>query len=416
MRAHLERNESAIMRAMSPPGPGVRHRAPRLRVAPAAFLLAVVACCAGAEGPDAPGLAERWRTLRAEVIDPADGQFDVGPVLEGAHGFLPIPVIVTEPAVGYGGGLVALFVRPRHAAGSEGFARPNLSAVGGIATENGTRVLLAGDSSLWLDGRLKTTIGGVSGDINLDVYGLGTTTSEQDEAVRYTLAVDGAMAQVDWQVAPKSPWWIGVRFVHARIDPRLRDDPPFPGLEDRLRSTLAGPGVQLIYDTRDNVFTPTEGLFSETSAMVFDEAFGGSRDFRRYGQLLMGWWAAAPTVTVGVRGNYQQADGDVPFYARPFVYMRGIPAMRYPGDKVGTLEAELRWQFHGRWSIVAFGGGGRARIDDGLASGTQDAGAGGLGFRYEIAHKFGMHVGIDVARGPEDTAVYLQVGSAWARP
>jgi len=27
-----------------------------------------------------------------------------------------------------------------------------------------------------------------------------------------------------------------------------------------------------------------------------------------------------------------------------------------------------------------------------------------------------MHVGIDVARGPEDTAVYLQVGSAWSRP
>ena len=80
------------------------------------------------------------------------------------------------------------------------------------------------------------------------------------------------------------------------------------------------------------------------------------------------------------------------------------------------MEAELRWQFHGRWSVVAFGGGGRARIDDGLASGTQDAGAGGLGFRYEIARKFGMHVGIDVARGPEDTAVYLQVGSAWARP
>jgi hypothetical protein len=36
--------------------------------------------------------------------------------------------------------------------------------------------------------------------------------------------------------------------------------------------------------------------------------------------------------------------------------------------------------------------------------------------RYEIARKFGLHVGIDVARGPEDTAFYLQVGSAWFRP
>lgn len=409
-------DDGAIMRAMNEPGPQARDRKPRFRFAPAAFLWAIVACGAGAQATDAPSLAERWQAMRAKVVDPGDGQFDLGPVLEEARGFLPVPIIVTEPAVGYGGGLAALFVRPRHAAGQEGFARPNISAVGGLYTENGTRVLLAGDSSLWFDGRLKTTVGVVDGDVNLDFYGLGTTTNEQDEAVRYTLVMQAAIAQVDWQLAPESPWWLGVRLVYARIDPKLRDDPLFPGLEDRVRSTLTGPGVQLIYDTRDNVFTPTRGAYSETSAIVFDEAFGGDVDFRRYEQLLMGWWTLAPSVTLGLRGDYQQVEGDVPFYARPYILMRGIPAMRYQGNRVGTVEAELRWQFHGRWSVVAFGGGGRARLDDGLASGTQDAGAGGLGFRYEIARKFGMHVGIDVARGPEDTAVYIQVGSAWSRP
>jgi hypothetical protein len=39
----------------------------------------------------------------------------------------------------------------------------------------------------------------------------------------------------------------------------------------------------------------------------------------------------------------------------------------------------------------------------------------GGGFRYLMARKLHMHVGIDVARGPEDTAVYLQMGHAWAR-
>jgi hypothetical protein len=39
--------------------------------------------------------------------------------------------------------------------------------------------------------------------------------------------------------------------------------------------------------------------------------------------------------------------------------------------------------------------------------------AGGVGVRYFIARKLGMHIGVDVARGPEDTVVYLQVGSAW---
>ena len=36
----------------------------------------------------------------------------------------------------------------------------------------------------------------------------------------------------------------------------------------------------------------------------------------------------------------------------------------------------------------------------------------GAGFRYKIARQYGMHVGLDIARGPEDTVWYIQVGSA----
>ena len=387
-----------------------------IRPAVVALLVATFAASAAAQAPAAPSVAERWREKTAELFDPADGQFDVGPVLERASGFLPLPIIVTEPAVGFGGGIAAMFLRPRRELGKEGYARPDLSLVGGVFTENGTRMAMAGDSTLWLDGRLKTTVGGIGGYLNLDIYGLGATPGEQDDAVRYTLAMSGAMAQLDWQLAPSSPWWIGMRLVYANIEPRLRDDPRFPGLEDRVRSTLSGPGVQLIYDTRDNLFTPTRGLYSETSAIVFDEAFGGSRNFQRYEQMLLGYWTLSPTVTLGARGDYQQVEGDAPFYARPYIYMRGIPAMRYPGERVGVVEGEVRWQFLGRWSVVAFGGVGSARIDEGPAPRTKTAGAGGLGFRYEIAHKFGMHVGVDVARGPDDTAVYLTVGNAWFRP
>jgi hypothetical protein len=38
------------------------------------------------------------------------------------------------------------------------------------------------------------------------------------------------------------------------------------------------------------------------------------------------------------------------------------------------------------------------------------------GFRYELARKYGIHSGLDVAGGPDNTAVYVQVGSAWVRP
>jgi len=34
----------------------------------------------------------------------------------------------------------------------------------------------------------------------------------------------------------------------------------------------------------------------------------------------------------------------------------------------------------------------------------------------EPAVGYGIHMGVDVAFGPDNSAVYLQVGSAWARP
>jgi len=37
----------------------------------------------------------------------------------------------------------------------------------------------------------------------------------------------------------------------------------------------------------------------------------------------------------------------------------------------------------------------------------------GMGLRYFIARRFGAHVGFDIARGPKDTAFYLQFGHDW---
>lgn len=47
----------------------------------------------------------------ASFYDPVDGQFDMGHhIAENAHGFLPVPILITEPAIGYGGGVAGLFL------------------------------------------------------------------------------------------------------------------------------------------------------------------------------------------------------------------------------------------------------------------------------------------------------------------
>ena len=59
-----------------------------------------------------PGALSGWFT--ENLIDPQDGMLDASDYLASARGFLPIPIIITEPAVGYGLGLaVAYFHAPK---------------------------------------------------------------------------------------------------------------------------------------------------------------------------------------------------------------------------------------------------------------------------------------------------------------
>ncbi|NTV82283.1 MAG: hypothetical protein HGA24_12795, partial [Candidatus Aminicenantes bacterium] len=77
--------------------------------------------------------------------------------------------------------------------------------------------------------------------------------------------------------------------------------------------------------------------------------------------------------------------------------------------------AELRWQFWKRFSLVGFGGAGTAWIDLDRFERQSTVGSGGAGFRYELARKYKLHMGVDVTFGPDGGAFYVQLGSAWMR-
>jgi hypothetical protein len=348
--------------------------------------------------------------------DPDDGQFDVSSFLEKPRGFLPIPVVITEPAVGYGGGLVGMFLRPREQAGEQGWARPNISAVGAIGTENGTRAAFAGDASRWLDGRVKTLAGVGGGHINLDFYGLGLNGASLDQAIRYSLDFDLMFLQGTWQLRPKSPWSLGLRYIYAQVEPKLRDEPVFPGLADRVDVDISAPAGILEFDSRDNVFTPTRGIFAETVFLMSREELGASVDFERFQQVVMGWYPITKAVTLGMRADYQRASDEAPFFLRPYIELRGVQAMRYQGDQMASAEIEARWRFRDRWSAVVAAGAGTAHSSRESFSATQDIVSGAVGLRYELARKFGLHAGVDVGFSSETTAIYFQVGNAWFRP
>jgi len=206
----------------------------------------------------------------------------------------------------------------------------------------------------------------------------------------------------------RTPLYAGGRwlFVHSTI--RFADARPEGVLGSGAESNISGAGAVLTWDARDTLFTPTRGTRAEASFLWYDPALGSDYQYWQLHAYELGYFPVTPSFVAGLRLDAQLSGGDVPFYALPFVRLRGVPAMRYQGKSVVVAETELRWDLVRRWSAVAFGGVGAvdSRKDE------TPWGAGG-GFRYLLASAFGLRMGLDVARGPEEWAFYVIFGNGW---
>jgi hypothetical protein len=345
-------------------------------------------------------------------IDESDGAFDLGNHLLRHRGVLPIPMVVTEPAIGYGGGVALAYFSQSFEQRAEESKRagkpispPDISAAAGIATENGTWVAGAAHMGFWDEDNVRYIGAAGAAELHLDYY----STSGAPRA--YSLEARALIQQLVRRV-DASRWLAGARYTYLgselRFDSARPDDVP----RRELDATIGKLGFVLDYDSRDNIFTPNKGTFFELEAAFARGGFGSDSDYETLYARAFTWQPAGDFV-LGARGDVRLSQGDVPFYAQPYVVLRGVPAARYQDRNAVVAEAEVRWNANARWALVAFAGGGKAYGRRQPWEEAKNVFAGGVGLRYLVARKLGMYAGFDVARGPEESAFYITAGSSW---
>jgi len=211
----------------------------------------------------------------------------------------------------------------------------------------------------------------------------------------------------------ESAEFLGLRWVYLDLDATFDQTRPPPALAPSARTlTSSGVGPTLEHDSRDNIFTPNRGWQAALDALFYSPEIGGDEKFQTYRAHVFSWTPLAQGFVLGARLDARAARGEVPFYQLPFIDIRGVPKGRYQDDNVSAAELELRWDVTTRWSLVGFFGTGKAWGTERFSEANSII-AGGAGVRYLIARRLGIYMGADVARGPEKTAFYIQVGSAW---
>jgi hypothetical protein len=341
--------------------------------------------------------------------------------------WLPIPIFLTEPAFGYGLGVALGYIHPTKD-DTEKQEEPSLQTLGSVTSER------SGQNP-------PPTITGVAGGYTAkDTWGAAVahSTSWRKDTIRYA----GGLAYVDINSTyyiidrsldfnlkgaalyqdlkfrlGKSRFFLGGKLLvletDSQFDITLGEDTQI-GVDDILASNV-GVAASATYDSRDNVFTPNNGQLLQFDIWQFDEALGGDFDYWRGNLKLLSFFQLHPRFVLGLRVETSTVDGRAPFYAYPWVSLRGIPAMRYQGKTAGMIEVEGRWNIFPRWAIVGFAGAGAVRsreiLDINIVK--DDIFAGGAGARYFLMRDLGLWLGVDVAHGPEDWYGYITVGQAW---
>lgn len=347
--------------------------------------------------------------------DPQDGAIDLSQFLLEAHGVLPVLIPITEPAVGYGGGAALLYFHTRKKK-YDTYVPPSVSGIAGLYTENKTWGAGAFHRHIFGENRVRTMTAVFKPDLRIDYYG-NNNPILRDNPVGIQLDSWVVLQKAEVRLGD-SKWYAGATYTYFNTEVSFDTIPGRPIINEILkrlntssRISAIRPGVA--YDSRDNAFTPTRGLLGEVSVNIAAQWLGSSDNFATLHTDLFGYLPVSGRMGSAWRFQGSYLLGDAPFYAVPFISLRGVPAMRYQGNNTLVAETEWTYNVYKRWSVLGFTGAGNAFAEFGEGDWAWNL---GTGFRYKIARLLGVHMGMDFAWGNgEAFAFYIVFGTSWLR-
>ncbi len=357
---------------------------------------------------------------KVTLKDTLDNAFDLSDYVINMHGFVPWPVIISEPALGnFGGALALVFMKPKKSLhGEDKFRFPDVTGVAGMYTLNNSWGAGALRQGTFPSIGMRYTVAAGYADVNMDYYRDLKYVGEKK--FEFNLAPIFFMLDVSENIY-KNRIFGGFRyqFVKTKVDYDFELDVDlFDSIFDSKVSdkNLGLLGLYGEMDYRNSMFTPDKGIRFKATYFLSRSYFGSDFDVDRLELLFNSFFQPYKWLVCGLRAEWQMVGDEAPFYYLPYVIMRGFPMMKYQGEGVLMLETEQRFDVTRRWSLLGFFGTGKTYSDVEYLKDPDWHFAGGTGFRYLVARLFKLRMGVDVAMGPDNQfAYYIVFGHNWNR-
>jgi hypothetical protein len=335
--------------------------------------------------------------------------------------FLILPIFITEPAIGegLGGGVVYFHKKEKKEnrrietansvgkTGSEHKPPPTATGAFGFYTSNDTAGAGIGHANSFKDDKYRVVGALANLRINSDIY-LGD--------IPFGFQISGNLAYGNFKRRMGgSNIFLGMSLMAMDANANFKIDPgstpPVP-LAD-FAFTNVGLAGSAIYDSRDNSTMPNTGQLIDFTLWRYDDGIGSDFNYWSARFKAHSFHQLHEKIILGLRFDSSTVDGTPPFFAVPFVSLRGIPALRYQARTAGAIEVEGRYKLSDRWATIAFGGAGFTKNDEAPLETGQNIKSIGAGVRFQALKEQDVWVGLDIAKGPEEYAWYIQIGQGW---
>ncbi|MFD1315625.1 hypothetical protein [Namhaeicola litoreus] len=312
---------------------------------------------------------------------------------------LPIAIPITEPAVGIGIVLSGLYFVPN----KDTTETQDLAVLAAGYTSNKSWLAGGQYQGYWKHDHIRYTGTIGYGVANLEYYAFG------EKPINFQQRFAIIMQQLLFRLGD-SNFFLGGNLKFSKVTiPIVLGDFDFDDFE------FYNNGISAVvqYDDLDNYLSPTDGKKIHLGYTQFMEVLGTKRNWGKMSFYAWYYKTISEKWIPGYRFESFYATGKPPFYAKPYIRMRGIPALRYQGNLTALLETEQLYHFKPRWGALVFAGVGGVFEAANEEIQNEFVWAFGFGGRYLALKSMGVKLGIDIARGPEEWAYYATVGKAW---
>lgn len=187
-------------------------------------------------------------------------------------------------------------------------------------------------------------------------------------------------------------------------------------------SRLAGGGLGLFFDSRDNVFFPAKGAVADVGALLRNGAAGAGPTgqttyFDRYTADVASYHRLGKRLIAAVNYYASYTVGTAPFNAISLLggtrRMRGYYEGRYRDQHAALLQTELRLAVYQRLGAVAFGALGVLGNEQAPLRLRSPKAAYGAGLRFTINRRDNLNLRVDYGLGRQSSGLYLTIGEAF---